>query len=266
MDSELIRAESRLQGEGWWFRGKADIVRSLLPPPSGNASVLDVGCGWGAIASVLRPWGRVLGVDRSEAACEEAERRGVEVVRGSAESLPVESGSMDIVLATDVLEHLDDDVAAARELQRVLKPGGLALVTVPAYKWLFGAHDRALEHRRRYTKQTIRSAIEAGGLEPERITHFNTLLLPLGLPARLARRRGTARAESAHQAPGPLNGFLYRVFRSERALLRRIDLPVGLSIAVLARPGAEAAQTMPRKGRFSVEASSSSTASSQSSS
>jgi SAM-dependent methyltransferase len=236
VDAEEIRVQSRLQAEGWWFRGRSEIIRSLLPAPAGDAFLLDVGCGWGGIAAELSPWGRVLGVDASEAARAEASHRGVDVIAGSAESIPVEDGSADIVLCADVLEHLDDDAAAAREMRRVLKPDGIALVTVPAYPRLFGAHDRALEHRRRYTKRTLLAALEAGGLAVDRVTHFNALLLPIAFPARLMQRGRPAAADAGRQQAGRMNEMLYWVFRSERGLVRRFNLPAGLSIAALARP------------------------------
>ena len=235
MDPEVIRSESA--GSGWWFRGKADIVMELLPTPTGRDRLLDVGCGWGAVTEKLRPWGDVVGVEPSAAGREEARHRGVDAVEGQADSLPAESESQDIVLVTDVLEHVPDDAAAARELARVLRPGGTALVTVPAYPRLFGSHDRALSHHRRYTRDSIAAVLEGAGLEPRRVTHFNTLLFPLAMPIRLLRRNAPARAD-ASWAPGPLDELLYRVFRAERLLLRRFDLPFGLSIAVVAvRPG-----------------------------
>jgi hypothetical protein len=119
------------------------------------------------------------------------------------------------------------------EIARALRPGGTALVTVPAYPWLFGAHDRALDHRRRYTRRGLVALLRGAGLEPTRVTYFNTLLFPLVLPVRLLRRSSAARAERTG-ATGPLDAILYRVFRSERTLLRRVDLPFGLSLAALA--------------------------------
>jgi SAM-dependent methyltransferase len=231
MDPEVIRAEAA--AEGWWSRGRTEIVKELLPAPNGRLRVLDVGCGWGAIASHLGAWGEVIGVEPSPVARDEAEARGVRVLDGRAEALPVEDASVEIAIAGDVIEHVDDDAAAAAEIARALRPGGTALVTVPAHPWLFGAHDRALDHRRRYTRRGLVALLRGAGLEPTRVTYFNTLLFPLVLPVRLLRRNSAARAE-ATGASGPLDAILYRVFRSERTLLRRVDLPFGLSMAALA--------------------------------
>jgi len=231
VDPELIRAEA--DAEGWWSRGRTDVIKSLLPAPDGVGRLLDVGSGWGAVTCRLEGWGEVTGVEPSEVARDEAARRGIRVLEGRAEQLPVADGSVDIAIASDVIEHLPDDVAAVRELARVLRPGGLALITVPAYPRLMGAHDHALGHYRRYTRKALAAAVAAGGMHLTRITHFNMLLFPFALPVRMLGRGREARAD-APSAPGPLDAVFYRVFRAERGLLRRFNLPVGLSLAALA--------------------------------
>jgi SAM-dependent methyltransferase len=237
MDADVIRAQSALEDEGWWFRGRAEIICGLIPRNGGPRALLDVGCGWGGLTRHLTRFGNVVGVDPSPAAREEAARRGLRVLDGTADALPVPDASVDLALATDVIEHLVDDVAALRELHRVLRPGGLALVTVPAYGWLFSSHDRALGHERRYTRPRLERAVKAAGLVPVRSTHFNTLLFPPIAAVRLATRRRPARIDARPTWP-PLNRLLYRLFASERRLLERMDLRFGLSLAMLARrPG-----------------------------
>ena len=207
--------------------------------------MLDVGSGWGAVTGSLGEWGEVTGVEPEPVARQEAARRGIRVVDGRAEELPAEDESMGLVIASDVIEHLPDDVAAVRELTRVLRPGGLALITVPANPWLMGAHDRASGHYRRYTRETLAGALEAGGLRLDRMTHFNSLLFPIAVPVRLLGRRREPKAD-VPRAPGPLDAIFYRLFRSERGLLRRFDLPFGLSLAALAtRPAAGAQSSRP---------------------
>lgn len=240
MDPEVIRAEAA--AEGWWSRGRTEIIKSLLPPADGARRVLDVGSGWGAVSGRLGAWGEVIGVEPSPVAREEAERRGVRVLEGRAEELPVDDASVDIAIASDVIEHLPDDAAAVRELVRVLRPGGLALITVPAYPSLMGAHDRALGHYRRYTRGMLVETVTGSGLEPSRVSHFNTLLFPLALPVRIAGRSRQPRADNP-RAPGPLDAVFYRVLRSERGLLGRFDLPFGLSLAALANKPMAVRQT-----------------------
>jgi SAM-dependent methyltransferase len=231
MDPEVIRAEAA--AEGWWSRGRTEVIKSLLPPPDGRKRVLDVGSGWGAVSSRVGEWGEVTGVEPSAVAREEAESRGVQALEGRAEELPVEDRSVDIAIASDVIEHVADDGRAVAELARVLKPGGTALITVPAYPRLMSAHDRALGHHRRYTREALIGVVSGAGLKVSRVTYFNTVLFPLAVPGRLLRRSSAARADSP-RAPGPLDEIFFRIFRTERALLRRFDLPFGLSLAVVA--------------------------------
>jgi len=234
MDAELIRRQSALEDRHWWFRARAEIVRDLIPPGDPGRELLDVGCGWGGLTRHLTGLGRVRGVEPSEVAREEAARRGLEVLDGSAESLPVPDRSIDVAVVTDVLEHLDDDERALREVVRALRPGGVAVITVPAYGWLFSSHDRALSHRRRYGRRQLVARVRAAGLVPERVTHYNTVLfLPIAA-VRLATRNRPP-SEDARPTWPPLNALLYRLFASERALMRRRPLPVGLSLAVVAR-------------------------------
>jgi SAM-dependent methyltransferase len=240
VDPDLIRAEAA--AEGWWSRGRTEVIKALLPAARGDQRVLDIGSGWGAVTSKLGAWGTVIGVEPSEEAREEAERRGVTVLEGTAEHLPVEAGSADIAIASDVIEHLPDDIAAVREMTRVLRPGGVGLITVPANPWLMGAHDRALGHYRRYTEEGLLRVVQGAGLVPTRTTHFNTLLFPLAIPGRLIGRRRAARADNP-RAPGWLDAVFYRVFRAEPAILSRFDLPFGLSLAVLATRPDEVGQT-----------------------
>jgi SAM-dependent methyltransferase len=234
MDAELIRRQSALEERHWWFRARAEIVRGLVPPGDPERELLDVGCGWGGLTRHLVGLGRVRGVEPSEVAREEAARRGLEVLDGSAEVIPVPDATIDVAVVTDVLEHLDDDARALRELHRTLRPGGVAVITVPAYGWLFSSHDRALDHRRRYGKRQLLRRVREAGLEPERVTHYNTLLFPPIALVRLATRNRPP-SEDARPTWGPLNALLYRLFSCERALMDRRPLPFGLSLAVVAR-------------------------------
>lgn len=154
MDAAEIQRLAEYEEWYWWHRARQTIVTTLLrrhlPEGVPSRRVLDVGCGAGATSLVLREFGTVLGVDFGVEAATAARGRGLQSACMDAGHLGVRDESFDIVVALDVLEHLDDDVAAARELRRVLKPGGLLLVTVPAYRWLWSDHDVALGHRRRY--------------------------------------------------------------------------------------------------------------------
>ena len=139
-----------------------------------------------------------------------------------------------------MLEHVADDGAALRELARVVAPGGRLLVTVPQYAWLWGEHDVLAHHHRRYTRSLLLDrAADAGFEDAERVTSFNTVLLPAIGAARLAqraRRRAHPASDLGRTPQGVVNGALERVLRAEAALIRRgRNLPAGVSLLAVLR-------------------------------
>jgi SAM-dependent methyltransferase len=205
--------------------------------------VLDVGCGTGAMLAHLSRYGRVLGVDADAAAIRFCRRRGVREVRHVPPGpLPFAGGSFGLVTALDVIEHVPDDAAAVREITRVLTPGGVALITVPAFPILWGRQDEIAHHLRRYRARDLRALVEGADLELLELSHFNTVLFApiaaIRLARRLARRRpadGDLRSDFAMTRPGRLNDLLARLFAAEAPLVARRRLPFGVSILALAR-------------------------------
>jgi SAM-dependent methyltransferase len=227
----------------WWHRARQSIVARLLARYRGDAHgrVLDVGCGAGATTLGLRSAGRVLGVDLGAEAVVAARERGLEVARMGAHGLAVRQGAFDVAVALDVLEHLDDDLGAAHELYRALRPGGRLLVTVPAYQWLWSSHDVALGHRRRYRQGDVRSLLESVGFEVELCSYVMTAVLPPAIVVRLlerlpGRRPPAAQSESGYlPIPRMLNELLTRIVSFDGVLAGRVPLPFGLSVAAVAR-------------------------------
>lgn len=250
MSPDEHEAMYRVETRHFWFRGTrrvivAALVRALGPRLS-HARLLDVGCGTGFTLTCLPAGVRAVGLDASAAALRLARRRasGADLVRGSAYALPFGSACFDAVLALDVLEHLDDDRAAAREIGRVLAPDGVAVVTVPAFGELWSAHDEALEHRRRYRLGEVEAVLRQAGLTVEHATYYNFFLFPLVAAARWLGRAATmlrgeresrARGTDLRVPPGPINELLCAVLGAERAIAPRMRLPIGVSCLLVAR-------------------------------
>lgn len=244
MDQALMQATFEVDEHHWWYRGRRRIIAAeldRLPLPAG-AQVLDAGCGSGRTMQELTSYGQVRGIELSPEAAELARRRAHgEVKIGRLEELPWESDTFDVVTCLDVIEHTPNDRLTLTELQRVTRPGGFLLVTVPAYPALWSYHDEANHHYRRYSRRMLRASATGAGWRVERMTSFNSVLLAPAAAVRLVqRRRATQNGQSSdlHVGPAWLNDVLERPMALEASWLARgHTLPAGLSLlAVLSKP------------------------------
>lgn len=246
MEERELRALLAADEYHWWYRGRRLIIRAELDrlPLRAGARVLDAGCGSGRTLQDLRAYGEVSGIELSDLAAEHARGRELGEVRvGSVERLPWEDRSFDLVTCLDVLEHTPDDAVVLRELRRVTKPGGWLLVTVPAYPALWSTHDIVNHHYRRYTRRTLRRAATDAAWSVDRLTSFNSLLLPAAAAVRISqryrRRHHNDHVSELHVGRRWLNGVLERPLRLEAALLRRgHTLHAGLSLLAVLENGA----------------------------
>jgi SAM-dependent methyltransferase len=243
LEEQAYRQQFQLENGHWWFEGRRAVMWALLGRAGVRdcARMLDAGCGTGRNLQEFGRLGPAAGVDPSPEAIDFCRQRGIEgVTRGTIEHLEFPDGAFDLILATDVLEHLRDDRAALRELRRVAAPGANLLCTVPAYRWLWSGHDDEHHHFRRYTLRELRAALRAGGWRPVAESYFNSVLLPpiaaVRLLARRSRRDPQAARPDLRLTPPVLNGLLAQPMRAEAALIGRgLRLPAGVSIGVVAR-------------------------------
>jgi SAM-dependent methyltransferase len=234
-----------VEGTHWWFAGRRRILESFVREIvatlnlQGRAPrILDVGCGTGANLEMLAQFGDAEGVDVSEDALAFCRARNLtRVTLGAAESLPYADASFDLVTALDVVEHLDDDAGGLREMRRVLRPDGRALLFVPAFMWLWGVQDDVSHHRRRYTLPQLKGRVREAGFEVERATYANITFFAPILAGRLLMRATGARPASENNINvSALNGVLGHIFGAERFWLRRrLNFPFGVSAVCVAR-------------------------------
>jgi SAM-dependent methyltransferase len=214
------------------------IAALQLPQP---ARVLDAGCGSGRNMIEFSSLGTVTGIELSETSVALARgREAGEIVSGSVLEMPFPDDSFDLAVSLDVIEHLEDDLTALRELRRTVAPGGALLVTVPAYQWLWSGHDEINHHHRRYTRRSLQRVAERAGWTQVRTTYFNSLLLPMAILLRVLDRVNRAKTTESSLdlwiPPEPINWLLERPLALEAALIARGGrIPAGLSLLAVFR-------------------------------
>jgi len=231
-----------VEGKHWWFVGRRRIIAGFVEKVCRDLGkvqprILDVGCGTGANLQMLGRFGAAEGVDVSTDALDFCRARGLaEVKQGAAESLPFTDASFDLVTGLDVVEHLDDDVAGLREIRRVLRPDGRAVLFVPAFMFLWGVQDDISHHRRRYTLTELKQKLRAAGLTVERASYANiTFFVPILIGRVMMRVTGLRPDSENNITIGALNGLLGKVLGAESWWLRRMSFPFGVSIICVAR-------------------------------
>ncbi|HEV3378475.1 MAG TPA: class I SAM-dependent methyltransferase [Thermoleophilaceae bacterium] len=238
MDEWRYRELYELEDRHWWFRARRAVIWSLLRraglPPSPR--ILDAGCGTGRNLVEFGRLGEAEGVDASEDAVAFCRRRGLEGVRlAPLDELPYDDGRFGLILATDVIEHLDDDRSALAELRRVAGTGARLVLTVPAYSWLWSEHDVSMHHRRRYTLRRLQRRVAEAGWRPLVRSYFFSVLLPAVAVVRIVRRLAPGRGRSdLTLAPAALGRALELPVLAEAKLIERgVRLPAGVSVGMV---------------------------------
>lgn len=241
MDSALYDQHFRLEDTHWWFLGRRRLVLQEIARYAGPCAgrILDIGCGTGGMLTHLQTFGDAVGLDPSEEAQAACVRRSVPFVRGGGSTLPFRDGSFDIVTALDVIEHVRDDAGILAEMRRVLRPGGLLLLTVPAYQFLWSQHDVFNHHVRRYRRSGLEQLLRRTDFDIAKLSYYNTLLFPAAMlrkaTMRVSKNDASAAASHLDDVAPPLNALLRWVMMSEQPLLRRWNMPFGASIICAAR-------------------------------
>lgn len=249
MEDAVYREFLELERDHWWFQGRRAIFVDLLRRFVGTGydprrRLLDLGCGVGGMLGPMGELGPTIGTDVEWQGLEHCRaRRFPRLLACDGPRIPLRDGALDCVTAFDSLEHIEDDVAALREILRVLKPGGVLVASGPAYQFLYANQDRITHHFRRYTRAELVRKARQVGFEIEQASYINFLLFPVILPAVLAIKLKEGLAPPGDDAgsnvgigiPRWLNASLSAIFRSEARLLRVLSAPAGHSVVVVAR-------------------------------
>jgi SAM-dependent methyltransferase len=256
VDEDLYPLYYREEGNWWWSAGRRALVTSLwrrYGSPRTRPRLLEVGCGTGGLLRELSSWAEAYGLDLEREAVAFCQERGIDrACQGSVNTLPFRDNTFDGIIGVDVLEHLDDDEGALRELLRVCRPGGVLVATVPAFQFLWSRRDVQLHHKRRYTLPQFRARVARAGFQVLKSTYVNLpLFLPLLVMVKTGRLRSGANQKVDYAlVPGAINRVLGGVFQLEGRLLAHVSLPIGSSIVCVgAKPAPAGEPQRPVKKR-----------------
>ncbi len=224
--------QSRYKNSDFWFRAKKDLIKILMLKvckESKNLDILNLGAGTGDDLKILSKYGNIYVTD--------IEKKALDSIKGNfyfekrvadACNLPYQDNFFDIVVSFDVFEHIQDDAKAVSEVYRVLKKDGNLVFTVPAFQFLFSSHDKALEHKRRYSKKMLKALLS--NFSDLKLNYWNSILfLPISA-LRLVKKKSEAKVDSAN-LPRFLNSLLYQFLKVDNSLVNhKIPLPFGLTI------------------------------------
>ncbi len=228
----------------WWHKGKLDLLKSLhenYVEKRQDLEILEIGCGTGEVLKLLDKWGNVTGVDFSQEAVDACRKRGFKnLICGDVNEIDFKGkeNSFDLVVCLDVLEHIQDDVKTMKITYKLLKPGGIFIVAVPAYKFLWSTHDEALHHRRRYHSLEIKQKIKDSGFKLLKHTHFVALLFfPIAAVRLMSNFVRRTAYPKTHYVPisKKLNDLFSYFLKIESKLIEKLYLPFGTTLVVVAK-------------------------------
>jgi SAM-dependent methyltransferase len=232
-------AEMAATDEGhWWYRGRRAIVSDMISRfvrlPS-NAQIAEIGCGTGSNLPMLARFGTVTAIEPDGEARAFAATRSNALIKNGLlpDGLPLDDQSLDLAVMLDVLEHVEDDVAALKAVAAKLKPDATFFLTVPALPILWSPHDEEHHHKRRYTPSSLRKVMEEAGLKVHKISYFNMLLFPMIAGVRWLKNLTGSKKVDTGMPPPWLNRIFEAVFASERNLIGRIPMPIGVSLVII---------------------------------
>jgi len=241
MNINLYRVFFEVQKKHWWFVAKKDIILDTISRwchTNHKMKVLDIGCGSGLMLNSLEKVGHTFGMDMSD----DAIGFSKEIFDGRVEKgllpdqIPYDDNFFDLIIALDVIEHVDQDVESLISMRSCLKSDGTAIITVPAYMFLWSRFDELNEHKRRYSIEELKSKLLQAGFKIDKISYYNTLLFPIVCIVRFSNKLLKRDGSSDTDLPNkPVNSILRFIFGIEKYLLRFANLPFGVSLIAVVK-------------------------------
>ena len=238
MEPNEIEKMHKLEETHWWFQGKKYIIKSIISEidiPEGK--FLDIGCGTGMFLREIGKGRRSYGIDVSGQALSYCKKKvNAFLIKAAGNRLPFKDAVFSLVSLFDIIEHVDNDFELLKEVYRVCKPGAIVIITVPAFSFLWGSHDIAQHHKRRYTQNQLRNLGLSAGFLSERLTYTNFFIFLPVLLRRITSRKLSDNEESdLSEMPGIINDFLKCIYKFEAFYLKKASFPFGVSLLMVLR-------------------------------
>ena len=238
-----LELTSQAEANHFWFKGFRSFVVPVLADVAGRRPglrLIDCGCGTGHNLGLLAPHGRAIGFDLTFSGVARV-RGGYPVAQADITRIPFRSDTFDVATSFDVLQCVPEDVAAAREMTRIVKPGGVVILTLAAFDALRGDHAIYWNEVHRYTPSRVRALLSSAGLHAERVSFMFGSIFPMFAAARILQRltrpfRGGVQGDIDIRVPAaPVNSVLTSIVQAEARLARTLPMPIGSSLLVVAR-------------------------------
>lgn len=248
MKEELYDQIYAIEQRHWWYVARRKIIFDWvfqILREYNSPRILDIGCGTGSNIEHLhlRDYRQVTGLDISTRALRYCQSKQLtDLVCGDSIRPPFRPQTFDVIMALDLIEHLEDDVTALQRLADLLRPGGQMVVFTPAFNFLWGRQDDISHHFRRYTSGELKQKLEMAGFSIEKMSYANTFLFPVIWAGRVIVRLFDSQIHSVSENdlhPSWSNGLLQTIFAAERPLLRLVAFPFGVSLLCIAKKRAE---------------------------
>ena len=245
MENSVYESMYHQEKTHWWFCARRAIVQEVLNQlflPSKNPTLLEVGCGSGGNFDLLKNYGDLYGMEMSEKAIEYAKKNGFEKIRKGKlpKQIAFAKQEFDLILALDVIEHVEEDKESFHALYHSLKKNGFLVFTVPAYSFLWSSHDTMHHHKRRYTKKTLTNIIDPNQYSIEYLSYFQFFLFPLLCVDRMifdklsflkSKNQNHSKKDPKEEIPSFLINRLFQmIFSFESRFIGKKHFPFGSSI------------------------------------
>ena len=240
MEKWMYDTYSQIESTHWWFKARKDIINDLLNKnvTKSNCKIADFGCCCGANFEVLSRYGNVTGIDLSDIAIDYCKSKyNIPLIKMDLSKETNMSSQFDYGVALDIIEHIEDDKTAVKNIYNLLNPNGVCIVTVPAYQWLWSKHDENCMHFRRYKKEELEKLLVDAGFNIKFISYYNTRLFPASCIVRFLSNAFHLDKDSSFEnncKDSLLNKTLYTIFSGEKNRIKKMKTyPFGLSLIAI---------------------------------